>query len=82
MKLRPVGTALSPNGIGLTDSGADLLTMRNINKVHLNPEEMTVTVGAGATVHKVLAELKIKGFTLENFSSIQEQQVAGWTQVY
>lgn len=81
MKLRPVGTALSPNGIGLTDSGADLVTLRQMDSVSLNVEARTVTVGAGATVDKVLSELKKKGFTLENFSSIKEQQMAGWTQV-
>ena len=38
-------------------------------------------VGAGATVSAVLKELKKHGLTLQNFSSIQEQQIGGWTQV-
>jgi L-galactono-1,4-lactone dehydrogenase len=42
---------------------------------------MEVTVGAGARVSQVLQALKKKGLTLENFSSIQEQQMGGWTQV-
>ena len=35
----------------------------------------------GATVTKILKALKEFNLTLENFSSIQEQQIAGWTQV-
>ncbi|CAE7667041.1 unnamed protein product [Symbiodinium microadriaticum] len=42
---------------------------------------MTVTVGSGASVRNVLNALSAYGLTLENFSSIQEQQMAGWTQV-
>lgn len=38
-------------------------------------------MGAGATVSSVLKELRKHGLTLQNFSSIQEQQIAGWTQV-
>jgi FAD/FMN-containing dehydrogenase len=38
-------------------------------------------VGGGAIVRNVLKELNRYGLTLSNFSSIQEQQVAGWTQV-
>lgn len=38
-------------------------------------------VGAGTTVAKVLKELEKHSLTLENFSSIQEQQIGGWTQV-
>ena len=36
---------------------------------------------AGARVSQILAALKEQGLTLENFSSITEQQVGGWTQV-
>jgi hypothetical protein len=81
MKLRPVGTALSPNGIGLTDSGADLLSLLRLDAVSIDRSAGTVTCGAGASVRKVLTALRAQGLTLENFSSIQEQQVAGWTQV-
>ena len=40
-----------------------------------------MSIGAGATVSTVLKELKKHGLTLQNFSSIQEQQIGGWTQV-
>ena len=33
------------------------------------------------SVSKILKELKKDGLTLQNFSSIQEQQIGGWTQV-
>ena len=79
LKIRPVGTALSPNGIGL--SQFNLLSVASIDYVEVNKEQFTVTVGAGARVSDVLKRLGEEGLTLENFSSIQEQQVAGWTQV-
>ena len=39
------------------------------------------TVEAGATVGDVVKELKQHGLTLENFASINEQQLGGFTQV-
>jgi L-galactono-1,4-lactone dehydrogenase len=80
-KLRPVGTALSPNGIGLSDDGNDVVSLAHLDYVDVNHSAGTVTVGAGATVKKILKELQKSDLTLENFSSIQEQQIAGWTQV-
>ena len=47
----------------------------------MDVDRKLVTVGAGATVSKVLQELRKHGLTLQNFSSIQEQQIGGWTQV-
>lgn len=119
LKIRPVGTALSPNGIGLPSSSEkNALSLAAIDHVVVDKNRGLVTVGAGARVSTVLAELKkvkwcvffvfkvyvkmvfsfhfsgivakqlniiiiiIKhGLTLQNFSSIQEQQLAGWTQV-
>lgn len=79
MKIRPVGTALSPNGIGM--SSQNLLSVANLDYIEVDKAHQTVTVGAGAKVSDVLKELSKHGLTLENFSSIQEQQMAGWTQV-
>lgn len=79
-KLRAVGTALSPNGIAMNGSES-LLSLSDIDYVVCNPHKREVTVGAGATVRQVLSALAKEGLTLENFSSIQEQQMAGWTQV-
>jgi L-galactono-1,4-lactone dehydrogenase len=80
-KIRPVGTALSPNGISFPDIGSDGVTVHNFNHIIVDPNNQTVRVGAGATVADVLTELAKHGLTLENFSSIQEQQIGGWTQV-
>ena len=81
-RVRPVGTALSPNGIGLSTSSADnMLSMAGLDYVEVDADRKQVTVGAGARVSSVLSELNKHGLTLENFSSIQEQQVGGWTQV-
>ena len=78
-KIRAVGTALSPNGIGLGNH--DFLSLTHLDYVEVDKERSLVTVGAGAKVADVLKELGKFGLTLENFSSIQEQQVGGWTQV-
>lgn len=78
-KLRPIGTALSPNGVGMSDD--NLLSLAAIDYVNVDTANRLVTVGAGARVRDVLAALDKHGLTLENFSSIQEQQMGGWTQV-
>ena len=81
-KIRVIGTALSPNGIGMSDTKDDsLLSVAYLDDIHVDVDHMDVTVGAGATVHNVLKELKKHKLTLQNFSSIQEQQMGGWTQV-
>ena len=78
-KIRPIGQALSPNGLGM--SGNDVISLSNIDYVEVDKERSLVTVGAGAKVSTVLSELKKVGLTLQNFSSIQEQQIGGWMQV-
>jgi L-galactono-1,4-lactone dehydrogenase len=59
----------------------DLISCIHLDSISVDTVNNTVTVGAGATVREVLKALKAHGLTLENFSSIQEQQMAGWTQV-
>lgn len=49
--------------------------------IDVDEKRGTITVEAGARVSQILDELKKHGMTLENFSSITEQQIAGWTQV-
>lgn len=81
-KIRPVGTALSPNGIGMASSSDDcMISVANLDHIAVDKEAMTCTVGAGITVSAVLKELQNHDLTLENFSSIQEQQIGGWMQV-
>jgi len=78
-KVRPVGTALSPNGLALDSRG--MLSMVQLDDVvRVDVEKQTITVQAGARVSQILEELQKHGLTLENFSSITEQQIAGWTQ--
>jgi FAD binding domain len=78
-KIRPIGQALSPNGLGMSDQ--DVISLAAIDYVEVDKENSLVTVGAGAKVSTVLNELKQVGLTLQNFSSIQEQQIGGWMQV-
>jgi L-galactono-1,4-lactone dehydrogenase len=78
-KVRPIGSGLSPNGLGM--SNVNLLSVHALDSIVVDPVNQLVTVGAGARVSDVLKELKKFNLTLDNFSSIQEQQMAGWTQV-
>ena len=48
--------------------------------LHVDPVLGRVTLQAGARLEVALAALKEHGWTLQNFSSIAEQQVGGWTQ--
>jgi FAD/FMN-containing dehydrogenase len=48
--------------------------------LHVDAEKGRVTLQAGARLEVALAALKAHGWTLQNFSSIKEQQVGGWTQ--
>lgn len=79
-KLRPIGSALSPNGLGLEKGGmVNLVLMDKVLEV--DAERKTVKVQAGATVNQVVDALRPHGLTLENFASITEQQVGGFIQV-
>ena len=59
-----------------------MINLANCDRViEIDTDRKTITVEGGATVTKILKALKEFNLTLENFSSIQEQQIAGWTQV-
>ena len=78
--IRPVGRFLSPNGIASCADG--MLSLSDCDKiVRIDKEKMLVTVEGGALVQTVLEALAKEGLTLSNFSSIKEQQMAGWTSV-
>ena len=79
-RLRPVGSALSPNGAAFNEDG--MLSMALLdNVVEVDEENMTVTTQAGARVAEVTEALRSKGLTLINYASIREQQIGGFTQV-
>jgi len=91
-RVRAVGTGLSPNGIGLSSADgnsfnhvdrvdSDLVSVAALDHISIDAKRGLVTVGAGTRVSQVLKALAERGLTLENFSSIQEQQMGGWTQV-
>lgn len=58
-----------------------MLSFSNLDYIQVDHDNHRVTVGAGATISSILKELSKHKLTLSNFSSIQEQQIAGWTQV-
>ena len=78
--LRPVGSALSPNGIAFQNQG--MVCLSNLDEVvEIDLCNQTVTVQAGARVSQVLDALRPHGLTLPNLASIAEQQMGGFVQV-
>ncbi|CAO2143235.1 unnamed protein product, partial [Urochloa humidicola] len=79
-KLRPLGSGLSPNGIGLSRAG--MVSLALMDKVlDIDVKKKTVTVQAGIRVAELVDALREHGLTLQNFASIREQQVGGFIQV-
>ncbi|PXF44710.1 L-galactono-1,4-lactone dehydrogenase, mitochondrial [Gracilariopsis chorda] len=79
-KLRPVGSALSPNGIGFAAGG--MVNLIHMDKIlNVDRDTKRITVQAGASVSKVVEELRKYELTLQNFASITEQQIGGLIQV-
>ncbi|XP_020571110.1 L-galactono-1,4-lactone dehydrogenase 2, mitochondrial isoform X2 [Phalaenopsis equestris] len=79
-KIRPVGSGLSPNGIGLQRAG--MVNLALMDKVlEVDKEKKRVRVQAGARVSQLVDALKEHGLTLQNFASIREQQIGGIVQV-
>ena len=78
--IRPVGSALSPNGLAFDSRG--MVSLANMDKVvDVNKEDMTVTVQAGARVSQVIEALREHNLTLPNLASIAEQQIGGFVSV-
>ncbi|XP_008808781.2 L-galactono-1,4-lactone dehydrogenase 2, mitochondrial [Phoenix dactylifera] len=79
-RIRPVGSGLSPNGIGLTRAGMVNLALMD-NVLEVDRQAKTVRVQAGIRVSQLVEALKEHGLTLQNFASIREQQIGGIVQV-
>lgn len=79
-KIRPVGSGLSPNGIGLSRAG--MVNLALMDKVlEVDKEKKRVRVQAGIRVQELVDEIKEYDLTLQNFASIREQQIGGIVQV-
>lgn len=79
-KIRPVGSGLSPNGIGLQRAGMVNLALMD-KLVEVDRDRKTVRVQAGVRVQQLVDAIKEHGLTLQNFASIREQQIGGIIQV-
>lgn len=79
-KIRPVGSGLSPNGIGLTRAGMVNLALMD-QVLDVDKEKKLVKVQAGIRVQQLVDGIKEHGLTLQNFASIREQQIGGIIQV-
>ena len=79
-KVRCVGSALSPNGIAFSNEA--MLSLSLMDKIlHIDSGAKQVTVQAGARVQEVVEALRPHGLTLQNYASIREQSIGGFTQV-
>ncbi|KAK7267145.1 hypothetical protein RIF29_19809 [Crotalaria pallida] len=79
-RIRPVGSGLSPNGIGLSRVG--MVNLALMDKVlEVDKKKKTVRVEAGIRVQQLVDGIKDHGLTLQNFASIREQQIGGIIQV-
>lgn len=78
--LRPVGSALSPNALGLSARG--MVNVGLMDEVlSVDAATRTATIQAGARVADVVPALRAHGMTLPVYASISEQQLGGLTQV-
>ena len=78
-KIRPVGSALSPNGLSFSPAGTSAVSMSLLDKiVKVDVPGRTVTVQAGCRVSQVVDHLRKHNLTLPNLASIAEQQIGGF----
>lgn len=77
--LRPIGSALSPNGLAFQPGGQVSLALLD-RILAIDPAARTVTVQAGARVQAVTDVLRPHGLTLPVYASIREQSIGGYVQ--
>eukprot|EP00904_Undaria_pinnatifida_P005032 jgi/Undpi1/1659/HiC_scaffold_11.g05049.m1 len=79
-RIRVVGNALSPNGIGLSEGA--MISLGQCDRVlRVDKRAKTVTVEAGARIQQVVDAVAPYNLTLQNYASINEQQLGGFFQV-
>jgi len=79
-KLRCIGSGLSPNALAFEERG--MVSLALMDKIlSIDSKQSRVTVQAGARVQEVADKLRPHGLTLQNYASIREQTVGGFTQV-
>lgn len=75
-----MGSALSPNGIAFNEEGmVSLALMDKILSIDSSKDQ--VRVQGGARVQEVVEAIRPYGLTLQNYASIREQSIGGFTQV-
>ncbi len=77
--LRPIGSALSPNGLAFEPGGQVSLALLDAI-LSIDAAARTVTVQAGARIQAVTDALRPHGLTLPVYASIREQSVGGYAQ--
>lgn len=80
ISVRPMGSALSPNGISFHDKG--MVSLANLDRIiDIDTKNNTVTVEAGCRISDVIEALREKNLTLPNLASIAEQQMGGFVSI-
>jgi xylitol oxidase len=74
-KLRVLGTRHSFNSIA--DSKHNLLSLKGLDRITINKEAMTVSIGAGVNYGQLSKHLFSQGFALHNLASLPHISVAG-----
>lgn len=82
IKLRPVGSGISPNGIALAPRDQAMVNLSRMNKVvSVDAKTSRVRIQAGARVSEVVDALRPYGLALPMYASIREQEMGGYTQI-
>eukprot|EP00892_Ulva_mutabilis_P004800 jgi/Ulvmu1/2692/UM014_0148.1 len=78
--LRVLGSGISPNALAFSDKC--MISMAQMDQVlHVDTDTKQVRVQAGAKVQDVVEALREHGLTLQNYASVRDQQIGGFTQV-
>lgn len=74
-KLKALGARHSFNAIA--DSDESQISLKNLDRMTLDPESRTVTVGAGLTYGQLALYLEFRGYAVHNLASLPHVSVAG-----
>ncbi|KAJ3125893.1 hypothetical protein HK098_008144 [Nowakowskiella sp. JEL0407] len=81
VKIRPMGSGISVNGLSLEQDG--MVNLTNMNKIlNVDTKNKTVRVQAGITVAKLAKDLKRFGLTIPNIATVLDQQIGGLIQTH
>ena len=79
LKCRPTGSHISLNGFSFEPKG--MISLENMKSIlEIDTINKTITVESGITIQEIFDALSQKGFSLPTATSVNIQQIGGWTQ--